>query len=34
MSATVDGNPGLSDKNNTGNASQGLSRSFSFGDED
>ena len=34
MSATVDGNSGLSDKNESGDASQGLSRSFSFGDED
>ena len=34
MSATVDGNTGLSDKNNTGDAGYGLSRSFSFDDED
>ena len=34
MSATVDGNPGLSDKKRSGDAGDGLSRSFSFGDED
>ena len=34
MSATVDGNSGLSDKNKSGDASQALSRSFSFDDED
>ena len=34
MSATVDGKSGLSDKNNSKDASYGLSRSFSFDDED
>jgi len=34
MSATVDGKSGLSDKNNSGDAAGGLSRSFSFDDED
>ena len=33
MSANADGDP-ISDKGNSGDASQGLSRSFSFGDED
>ena len=34
MSATVDGKSGLSDKNHSGNAGEGLSRSFFFDDED
>ena len=34
MSATVDGNSGLSDNGNSGNANVGLSRSFDFDDED
>jgi len=33
-SATVDGNSGLSDKGDSGDASYGLSRSFFFDDED
>ncbi len=33
-SATVDGNSGLSDKGGSDDASYGLSRSFSFDDED
>ena len=34
MSATVDGKSGLSDKNKSGNAADGLSRSFFFDDDD
>ena len=34
MSATVDGKSGLSDKNKSGDAAGGLSRSFFFDDED
>lgn len=34
MSATVDGNSGLSDKGRSDDASKGLSRSFFFDDED
>ena len=34
MSATVEGNSALSDKGNSGDAGGGLSRSFSFDDED
>jgi len=33
-SATVDGNSGLFDKGNSGDANVGLSRSFDFDDED
>ena len=33
-SVTVDDNPGLSDKGGSGNANDGLSRSFFFDDED
>ena len=34
MSATVDDKSGLSDNNKSGDAGGGLSRSFSFDDED
>ena len=34
MSATVDGNSGLSDNGGRGDAGSGLSRSFFFDDED
>ena len=34
MSATVDGNSGLSDMSNSGDAGSGLSRSFFFDEEE